>query len=289
MSKAEIYFRLAKADETNPDVLKIEGLATSGKETDRGGERLNYPGSKPYFLEWSRAIANATDGKSQGNIRQQHDPELAVGKIDRLIFDDAKEEIRIVASIVDRDTRAKILAGVLSGLSIAGRYVKRWVENGIDWYICEPNEISVCDFPSLPSATFQVIKSSGLEIRHFQKGENSMNSEQLRDYTSKARAHLRTVADCHKSEAASHRQMVKYAASRTEQPGDLYAAARAFHQTAADGCDEKAAAAETFADALKLVANAGFDGGKAAFLTDLQKAIAGSLVDPSGGLRRVVV
>jgi hypothetical protein len=170
-----ISFQLTKADQSdNPDVLMIEGLATSGKETDRSGERLNYPKSKPFFTRWMEAIRRATGGKSQGNIREQHDPLRAVGVVVDLIFDDVKQQIRIIAKIVDREAIQKILAGVYSALSIAGRYVSSWTaDDGVTEYICDPSEISICDFPALPSATFEVISKSGTrERRHFQQGEN---------------------------------------------------------------------------------------------------------------------
>jgi hypothetical protein len=211
--KTKVFFTFTKADETDSDVLTIEGLAQSGRETDRGGERLDYPGSKPFFERWRDAISAATGGKSQGNIREQHDSERAVGKVEQLIFDDAREEIRIVGKIFDSETRRKILAGVLSGLSIAGRYVKRWTEDGIDRYICEPSEISVCDFPALPSATFQVVSKSGaIEHRQFRtQGESSMTRADHHECAKRSLAmaeHHEALGKLHREAHAHHTKMM---------------------------------------------------------------------------------
>lgn len=213
MQRDIVFARLAKVQETDSGALVIQGLATSGKETDRGGERNFYPGSKPFFERWRDSLLAATGGKSQGNIREQHDEERAVGRVDNLIFDDDAQTISIIATIIEPSTCEKIRQGVLSGLSIAGRYIRRWVEDGINWYVCSPCEISVCDYPALPSATFEVVSKSGaVEHRHFQSGENSMNRSDHKEAAKRnleLARHHEEIGKLHRDAHAHHLRMAE--------------------------------------------------------------------------------
>jgi hypothetical protein len=80
----------------------------------------------------------ASGGKSQGNIRGQHDHTWAVGRVDELICDDDDEAISIRGTIFDPQAIKLILEGVLTGLSVAGSYVRQWAEGGINWYTARP-------------------------------------------------------------------------------------------------------------------------------------------------------
>lgn len=244
-----LSFRLQKVDERNDDFLIIEGTATA-EETDRDGERLDYEGSKPWFRRWIDAIRRATGGKSQGNIRAQHDPKLAVGIIQDLTFDDVLKRISIVCKIVDADTISKILAGVYSAFSIAGRYIEKYLAaDGVTMYICDPCEISVVDFPALPSATFDIVNKSGaVERRHFQQGAD-MSPDHVRHCLAAATHHDAMAESCDKDAKA----LDKAAAERRKcgelhkaQAGELrkMASAPTFGEVAAHANDGKSLRAE---------------------------------------------
>jgi hypothetical protein len=150
---------------------KVEGtIAATEPDADR--EILDYDGSKPYFIQWSQTQFANSGGKSYGNLRLQHDAKRVVGLItDPLIFDDQAKTIRVKARVVDENAKELLQTGSLTGFSIGGDYVsKRPLPNGLVSYIAKPVEVSVCDRPCSPSATFSSVKADGtVELRKFMK------------------------------------------------------------------------------------------------------------------------
>lgn len=190
------FLKLAKFDERSNT---IEGVATA-EEADRDGEILDYDSSKPYFEDWSENIRTATDGKSLGNIREMHQTH-AVGKVIKIIFDDINKLIRITAKIIDPGTQKKIQEGVLTGLSIGGRVIRKWRDGALQRYTASPSEISVVDFPALPSATFAVVKFSGaLELRKFQTKGDVVMKQHAQLFGKRAESH-RAIAQLHKAKS----------------------------------------------------------------------------------------
>jgi hypothetical protein len=83
---------------------EVSGILTA-QVRDKDGEALDYLGSKPYFIAWSKEIQDASrhlgeDKMSYGNVREQHSKKC-VGKFIRLEFDDDKKTIYGVAKITD--------------------------------------------------------------------------------------------------------------------------------------------------------------------------------------------
>src|SRR6267154_3597670 len=168
----QIFFQLAKYD---PFLGVATGVAAA-EELDHDGEILDYNGSKPYFQQWSDSQFTASKGQSKGNVRLQHDAKRCVGKLSDIQFDDAARKVRVVAQIVDPVAKDLLRTGCLTGFSIGGDYIKRTpMPNGVVKYIAGPAEISVCDRPCAPSATFESVKADGThELRKFApKGQQS--------------------------------------------------------------------------------------------------------------------
>jgi len=163
----QIFARITKVDEATG---KVYGRAVQ-EVVDRSGEIFDYETSKPNFAKWSEAAAQATDGKSVGNLRAMHG-KVAAGKLTEITFQDAEKAIDIVAEVVDPVEREKCLKGVYTGFSIGGRYAKKWedgVEKGVSRYTAEPTEISLVDLPCVPTAQFTVVKADGgEELRKFE-------------------------------------------------------------------------------------------------------------------------
>jgi hypothetical protein len=136
---------------------------------DRAGEVFDYASSKPEFAKWSSGQRAASGGKSCGNLRAMHGPSAA-GLLQDIRFDDAAKSIELVARVVDDDAWRKVEAGVYTGFSPGGRYLKRWTDGELMRYTAQPAEISLVDLPCIPSATFTMVKSDGaIEQRSFRK------------------------------------------------------------------------------------------------------------------------
>lgn len=175
MSDWQQHFQLQKYD---PFTGEFIAIAAMGKVVDRAKERLNYPGSKPYFEKWSQSQYEASGGKSYGNVRLQHDPKRPAGILYKAPeYNDDEQTIRVFGKAVDPVTKELMQQGALTGVSIGGVYVKKTVnpKDGITDYIASPQEISVVDRPCLAQATFEVVKNEQgeTEMRKFASEEDS--------------------------------------------------------------------------------------------------------------------
>jgi hypothetical protein len=147
----------------------VYGVVTAEKP-DVSGEVCDYASTKPQYQKWSHNFANATDGKSLGNLRAMHG-NVAAGKLVDIAFNDDQKRIEICGKVVDDAEWAKVEQGVYTGFSQGGRYLKRWPDPeqpALMRYTAEPMEVSLVDHPCLPEATFAVIKADGsTELRKF--------------------------------------------------------------------------------------------------------------------------
>jgi hypothetical protein len=163
MDKLVVFVPISKIDAKKQIIY-----GTAADETpDRAGEIFDYDTSKPYFKTWSDSAAKATNGKSVGNVRAMHGA-VAAGKLSDIGFDDAAKKIQVAAHIVDANEWQKVEQGVYTGLSIAGKYIKRWDDGDLKRYTADPVEVSLVDLPCNPGATFEVVKADGTtEMRKF--------------------------------------------------------------------------------------------------------------------------
>jgi hypothetical protein len=147
----------------------VYGVVTA-EAPDVAGEVCDYASTKPLYQQWSQKFADATDGRSLGNLRAMHGS-VAAGKLVEIAFNDQKKRIEICGKVVDDAEWAKVEEGVYTGFSQGGRYLKRWTdpaEPQLVRYTAEPLEVSLVDHPCLPEATFAVIKADGTtELRKF--------------------------------------------------------------------------------------------------------------------------
>jgi len=156
----QLFVPFTKIEETERGLI-IEGVATAELE-DLQGEIVDYEASKAAFAQAAPV-----------NIREQHDPNKAVGVELSHICDDVNRRVTLRALISSgaRDTIAKIRDKVLRGFSIGGQAKEKTVESvpladggsrqrkRIGKYAL--SECSVVDRPALPQAVFCLVKSEG--------------------------------------------------------------------------------------------------------------------------------
>jgi len=158
-----IYAQIYKADAAK---RLIYGRITD-ETIDRAGERMDYSSSRKNFEAWRDETLEASDGKSYGNVREQHS-KIAAGKLVGMNFDDSGKSIDVVAKVVDPTTWEKVEEGVLLGFSIGGSYVRKWndpiakTDDGkpVIRYEAKPNEVSLVDRGCNPSAKFFSIEKA---------------------------------------------------------------------------------------------------------------------------------
>jgi hypothetical protein len=152
----------------------VYGVVTA-ETPDVSGEVCDYASTKPHYQKWSRKFADATDGKSFGNLRAMHS-RVAAGKLVDIAFNDDQKRIEICGKVIDDGEWQKVEEGVYTGFSQGGRYLKRWPdpdEPKLIRYTAEPVEVSLVDYPCMPEATFAVIKADGsTELRKFKPGDS---------------------------------------------------------------------------------------------------------------------
>lgn len=135
-------------------------------ETPDGQKEVwDYDGNKPLMAAWSQRFNDLTDGKSLGNVREQHDMKKAAGKVTDIAFDDGAKSVDVAVKVIDAAAWEKVKEGVFTGFSVGGRYVKKWADKartGINRVIIDPTEISLVDMGANPSATFTAVKADGI-------------------------------------------------------------------------------------------------------------------------------
>jgi len=169
MDDIKIFVPITKIDTAR---RLVYGVVTAEKP-DASGEVCDYASTKPLYQKWSRAFADATDGRSLGNLRAMHG-NVAAGKLVEIAFNDEARQVEICGKVVDDAEWQKVEEGVYTGFSHGGRYLKRWPDPNrpaLMRYTAEPLEVSLVDHPCLPEATFTVIKLDGSsELRKFKGG-----------------------------------------------------------------------------------------------------------------------
>lgn len=168
-----LFIPITKVDEQRREVW---GVAAE-EAPDKSSEIMDYDLSKPRFQEWSKAISDATQGKSLGNVRAMHQP-IAAGKIISMQFDDEARKVHIGTKIVDDVEWKKVTEGVYTGFSVGGRYGAQKFENGLLRYEAIPAEVSIVDNPCMHGATFTMVKADGMtEERSFADKDEEKDAE----------------------------------------------------------------------------------------------------------------
>jgi hypothetical protein len=154
----EYFFQLEKADFAGEFTGVMAAL-----EPDGDREIINWSGTVAAVRDWSAAQAQASGGKSYGNIRGQHDGQQAIGKlVEPPIIDEKRKLIIVHGKVVDPTAKELLQEGVYTGLSIGGAYAsKRPLPNGLTEYIPALSELSLVDKPCSPSALLTVTRADG--------------------------------------------------------------------------------------------------------------------------------
>ena len=157
MNPLNLFIPLSKVDVEKREVW---GRITQ-EVLDKSGEIMDYATSKPMFEKWSAEFEKATDGASLGNVREMHG-KSAVGKLIKMIFDDASKAIDVGSKIVDDQAWQKVLERVYTGFSVGGNYAKRWQDGSAKRYTAAPAEVSLVDNPCVGTALFyDLVKADG--------------------------------------------------------------------------------------------------------------------------------
>lgn len=156
------FIPLKKVIEAKREVWGIAAI----EQPDQSGEIMDYQKSKPHFWAWSKRVQKASGGKSYGNVRDSHTSK-AIGKVIKLLFDDAAKAIRVGVKILDKEAWDKVVEGVFTGFSIGGRYGDRWpdpLNKNYIRYEAIPTELSLVDLPCIPGAVIEMIKADGRRV-----------------------------------------------------------------------------------------------------------------------------
>jgi hypothetical protein len=140
----------SSVDDSEPGLF-VEGVLAA-EEPDFEGEVMDYASSKPNFQKWNKAFAEATGGKSVGNLRGQHSAKIAAGKFVTMEYDDENLTIPVVAKVIDPIEADKVREGVYTSFSVGARYVRKWKDGTFVRWTADPFEGSLVDFGAIPKA-----------------------------------------------------------------------------------------------------------------------------------------
>ena len=157
--KKIMFAQLQKIDATKRTVTGVMVSETP----DAANEIFDYDASKAFFVDWSQHVSKSSGGKSLGNVRAMHQP-ISAGKLVDIQFDDEARKITCEAEIVDDGEWKKVEAGLYTGFSFGGKYVKKWkdpTDATKTRYSAKPHEVSLADLPCIPDATFDLTKIDG--------------------------------------------------------------------------------------------------------------------------------
>ncbi len=173
-----LFIPLRKVDEAN---RLVYGIAAEEIPDRPKGETFDYASSKPNILAWSNEFAKITEGKSFGNLRAMHQ-NVSAGRLTDIRFDDAAKKIEVVAEVVDDKEWEKVCKGVYTGFSFGGSYGRKWIDDqGNKRYTAVPTELSLGDYPAIPTAHFTMVKIGGeeIEVPFAATPEDARNSDLL--------------------------------------------------------------------------------------------------------------
>lgn len=155
MDRFRKFIPFWKIDEAKREVY---GLVTA-QIPDKEDEVCDYPSTLPYYKAVAEEMGKATDGANIMPLREMHQLS-AVGKGTQLVGHDDTKEILMGFKVVDDNAWKKVVERVYTGFSQGGDYVRKWIQDGMQYYTAKPSEVSLVDNPCLGAARF-VIKADG--------------------------------------------------------------------------------------------------------------------------------
>jgi hypothetical protein len=129
---------------------------------DKSGEIMDYASAVKDIQRWSSEYESRTNGLSKGNVRVMHQKN-ACGVVKDILYNDDDKAIDVCMKIVDPLEFAKAEAGVYTGVSVGGGYLRKWTDSsGAKRYTPFTREFSLVDDPCIPTATFaELVKLNG--------------------------------------------------------------------------------------------------------------------------------
>ena len=97
MDDMKLFIPITKIDAAQ---RLVYGVVTA-EAPDVSGEVCDYASTKPLYQKWSQRFADATDGKSFGNLRAMH-ANVAAGKLVEIAFNDEAKRIEICGKVVEK-------------------------------------------------------------------------------------------------------------------------------------------------------------------------------------------
>lgn len=175
----ETFFQLRKVDEEK----RLVHGRFSQSIVDRSGEMMDWETGRDAILSWSQSQSEASNGKSLGNVRGQHQKNAAAGRIVSIDVVEDEKAIDGAVEVVDDQDWEKVQKGVYTGFSIGGGYARRWTDTStgvaIKMYTPRVEEISLVDRPCVQTAGFyEVVKCDGTtEHRGFSPQGDNMSED----------------------------------------------------------------------------------------------------------------
>ena len=157
------FLPFEKIEDQSDGTLMVWGRATQ-EVGDSQGEIMDYQSSAPQFRRRAKETHARSNGQNLMPLRSMHQP-IAAGKVVQFDFLDAEKAIDICSHVVDSEEVKKVKAGVYTGYSVGGKYLKRWPDQKgqLVRYTADPMEISLVDTPAVPTAKFTLFKADDIE------------------------------------------------------------------------------------------------------------------------------
>jgi hypothetical protein len=124
-----------------------------------------------------------SDGQNMMPIRAMHQP-IAAGRAVSMDFLLKEQAIDTCAHVVDPVEISKVKNHVYTGLSVGGKYIKRWRDpddGQTVLYTADPREISLVDAPSVPTAKLTLFKiDEGISWKRWMKSRRSARTKRMK-------------------------------------------------------------------------------------------------------------
>src|SRR5271157_510355 len=153
------FIPFTKVDEQDDGTLVGYGRATQ-EVVDSANEMMDYASSVPFFQRRSQETLDRSDGGNAFPLRAMHQP-ISAGKVTAFDYNEGEKAIDVAFKVVDPTEVKKVKEHVYTGLSVAGKYERRWPDpkNGrVMRYTADPREISLVDAPAVPTARLTLFK-----------------------------------------------------------------------------------------------------------------------------------
>ena len=144
--------------------IQVYGRATQ-EVPDSANEILDFDTSIPYLQKRSEEMLKSTDNRNAFPLRRMHQNSVA-GKEISFDINPAEKAVDCWLEVDDPIDVMKVKKRDYMGLSLGGRYIKRWPDKSGKYvrYTGDPLELSLVDRPAVPTAKINFFKADDLEL-----------------------------------------------------------------------------------------------------------------------------